>query len=185
MNINAEEDYALRIVLYLAARGGVCRAEDISRGMSVPRAYLVQIARPLRAAGIIDSRYGRRGGYRLGRSADDLTAADVLAAVSGSEAVSAPADPVPAAGGAQDACAARSLAIAAVRAALSSATIRGLLDGRAGGRVCRPVEVFTPDSPWPVMTCSECGRPLCYDESDDDCDYAPHCCCGAKVVVAE
>ncbi len=48
-------------------------------------------------------------------------------------------------------------------------------------RTCHPVEKFTEDSPWPVMVCSECGRPLHYDEYRE-MDYQPYCGCGAKVV---
>ena len=48
-------------------------------------------------------------------------------------------------------------------------------------RTCHPVEKFTEDSPWPVMVCSECRRPLHYDEHRE-MDYQPYCGCGAKVV---
>lgn len=48
-------------------------------------------------------------------------------------------------------------------------------------RTCHPVEKFTEDSPWPVMVCSECGRPLHYDEHRE-MSYQPYCGCGAKVV---
>lgn len=48
-------------------------------------------------------------------------------------------------------------------------------------RTCHPVEKFSEDSPFPVMVCSECGRPLHYDEFRE-MDYQPYCGCGAKVV---
>lgn len=48
-------------------------------------------------------------------------------------------------------------------------------------RTCHPVEKFSEDSPFPVMVCSECGRPLHYDEYRE-MDYQPYCGCGAKVV---
>lgn len=48
-------------------------------------------------------------------------------------------------------------------------------------RTCHPVPKYGDDSPWPVMVCSECGRPLHYDEHRE-MDYQPYCGCGAKVV---
>lgn len=48
-------------------------------------------------------------------------------------------------------------------------------------RTCHPVEKLSEDSPFPVMVCSECGRPLHYDEFRE-MDYQPYCGCGAKVV---
>lgn len=49
-------------------------------------------------------------------------------------------------------------------------------------RTCRPLPVYNENSPWPTMTCSECGRSLHYDERGEECDYQPYCGCGAKVV---
>lgn len=48
-------------------------------------------------------------------------------------------------------------------------------------RTCHPVEKFSEDLPFPVMVCSDCGRPLHYDEFRE-MDYQPYCGCGAKVV---
>ena len=48
-------------------------------------------------------------------------------------------------------------------------------------RTCKPIPKYGDDSPWPVMVCSECGRPLHYDEHTES-DYPPYCGCGAKVV---
>lgn len=48
-------------------------------------------------------------------------------------------------------------------------------------RTCKPIPKYGDDSPWPVMVCSECGRPLHYDELRE-MDYPPYCGCGAKVV---
>lgn len=48
-------------------------------------------------------------------------------------------------------------------------------------RTCKPIPKYGDDSPWPVMVCSECGRPLHYDELRE-MNYQPYCGCGAKVV---
>lgn len=44
-------------------------------------AYLEQIFLRLRRAGLVESARGRTGGYRLGRSASDITVAEIMTAV--------------------------------------------------------------------------------------------------------
>ena len=52
----------------------------------VPPAYLAKHLQALSAAGIVESVPGPRGGYRLARSAEDITVLDVVLAVEGEEA---------------------------------------------------------------------------------------------------
>lgn len=49
----------------------------------VPAAYLAKHLQALSQAGIVTSVPGRRGGYRLGRPADEITLLDVVLAVDG------------------------------------------------------------------------------------------------------
>lgn len=50
-------------------------------------------------------------------------------------------------------------------------------------RTCKPIPKYIDDSPWPVMVCSECRRPLHYDGDESGVvEYQPYCGCGAKVV---
>jgi Rrf2 family protein len=51
----------------------------------VPASYLAKHLQALSAAGIVESTPGRRGGYRLARSARDITLLDVVLAVDGHE----------------------------------------------------------------------------------------------------
>lgn len=51
----------------------------------VPPAYLTKQLQALVRAGIVESVPGRRGGYRLGRPADEITLLDVVLAVDGDE----------------------------------------------------------------------------------------------------
>ncbi|HEV3226734.1 MAG TPA: Rrf2 family transcriptional regulator [Acidimicrobiales bacterium] len=51
----------------------------------VPPAYLAKHLQSLAQAGIVESTAGRRGGYRLAKSAPDITLLDVVDAVEGSE----------------------------------------------------------------------------------------------------
>lgn len=76
--------YAIQALAYLAERPeGVRGAERLSRRSGVPRAYLVKILHALARRGLVSTKRGYRGGYRLARSADEISAFDVVVAVDG------------------------------------------------------------------------------------------------------
>jgi Rrf2 family protein len=85
MRISARADYAVRAVLELAVRqgDGPVKAEEIAAVQGIPHKFLEGILGDLRRAGIVDSRRGGGGGYRLARDAAALTVADVIRAVDG------------------------------------------------------------------------------------------------------
>ncbi|MET7568640.1 Rrf2 family transcriptional regulator [Streptomyces sp. NPDC005492] len=85
MRISARADYAVRAVLELAVQGddGQLKAETIATTQDIPHKFLEGILGDLRRAGIVDSRRGGGGGYRLARAADAITVADVIRAVDG------------------------------------------------------------------------------------------------------
>ncbi|HSJ15822.1 MAG TPA: Rrf2 family transcriptional regulator [Longimicrobiales bacterium] len=74
-------DYALRAVLYLAARDheGLVPANEIAEELKVPQRYLGKVLNTLAHAGTLQSTRGPRGGFRLTRPADELTLAEVIA----------------------------------------------------------------------------------------------------------
>lgn len=79
--ISSTATYALRAAAYLAHHPDryVNRAE-ISEATAVPHEYLLKVLNQLDAAKIVESRRGPGGGYRLCRSADDITSLDVVRA---------------------------------------------------------------------------------------------------------
>lgn len=85
MRISARADYAVRAVLELAVRQGAdpVKAETISAAQGIPHKFLEGILGDLRRGGIVDSRRGGGGGYRLVRDAAGVTVADVMRAVDG------------------------------------------------------------------------------------------------------
>ncbi|MEU9477824.1 Rrf2 family transcriptional regulator [Streptomyces sp. NPDC048191] len=85
MRISARADYAVRAVLELAVRqgNGPVKAEEIAAVQDIPHKFLEGILGDLRRAGIVDSRRGGGGGYRLARDAAEITVADVIRAVDG------------------------------------------------------------------------------------------------------
>ena len=56
---------------------------EIAKSMSLSQGYLEEIAASLRAASLIEGRKGPAGGYRLTRSADQISMNDVALALEG------------------------------------------------------------------------------------------------------
>lgn len=85
MRISARADYAVRAVLELAVRqeDGPVKAEVVATEQDIPHKFLEGILGDLRRGGIVDSRRGGGGGYRLAREASAITVADVIRAVDG------------------------------------------------------------------------------------------------------
>ncbi|MEV6839874.1 Rrf2 family transcriptional regulator [Streptomyces sp. NPDC051133] len=85
MRISARADYAVRAVLELAVRqgNGPVKAEEIAAVQDIPHKFLEGILGDLRRGGVVDSRRGGGGGYRLARNAAAVTVADVIRAVDG------------------------------------------------------------------------------------------------------
>ncbi|MFE4666662.1 RrF2 family transcriptional regulator [Streptomyces sp. NPDC056716] len=85
MRISARADYAVRAVLELAVRAGgePVKAETVAAVQDIPHKFLEGILGDLRRGGIVESRRGGGGGYRLARDAAKITVADVIRTVDG------------------------------------------------------------------------------------------------------
>ncbi|MFN8077294.1 MAG: Rrf2 family transcriptional regulator [Kineosporiaceae bacterium] len=85
MRISAKTDYAVRAAAELAARSeeGWIKTESVATAQQIPLAFLLNILAELRTAGLVQSRRGVDGGYRLARPATEITVADVIRAVDG------------------------------------------------------------------------------------------------------
>ena len=84
--ITKRTKYALKAVLFLATKspGKLVQIADIAQSESIPRKFLEQILLDLRRAGILESRMGKRGGYALVRSPEQITFGDVMRLSEGS-----------------------------------------------------------------------------------------------------
>ena len=78
-------EYALRTVLYLAARqeDGLFRVSEIAAELDVPQNYLSKTLHQLARAGVLHSSRGKHGGFRLAKPARELTLAEVVAPFNG------------------------------------------------------------------------------------------------------
>ena len=59
------------------------KGERLATSQSIPLRFLENILLQLRHAGIVESRRGADGGYRLARPAEEITLADVIRAIDG------------------------------------------------------------------------------------------------------
>ena len=83
MHIPAKVEYGMRALLELASSDGPSTGESLARAQGLPPKFLAAILNDLRRAGLVHSQRGMEGGYRLGRPADKITAADVMRALDG------------------------------------------------------------------------------------------------------
>jgi Rrf2 family protein len=80
--ISQTAEYALRAAVHLARSTPQRRTgEQISGTTGVPYAYLAKVMQALVRAGIVDSRRGRNGGFRLQRPNAEINILEIINAV--------------------------------------------------------------------------------------------------------
>jgi Rrf2 family iron-sulfur cluster assembly transcriptional regulator len=85
MRLSARCRYGLRAALDIAFhnQGRPTGIREMSKRQAVSARMLEQVLRKLKAAGIVGSQRGRRGGYYLARPAHEITLGDVVRACDG------------------------------------------------------------------------------------------------------
>lgn len=85
MKVSTRGDYASRALLSLALHGsaGPTSVRDIAERTGLPQPYLEQILLALKGAGLVRSKRGVGGGYVLARDPEEITLAQIVAAVDG------------------------------------------------------------------------------------------------------
>ena len=58
MQLNISTDYAIRIVLYLALKGGAATSGEISGQMGIPQSVIATLSTPLQKASLLTTRRG-------------------------------------------------------------------------------------------------------------------------------
>ncbi len=83
MRITTKSKYGMRMIVEIAAQpeGKAASLKAIARKINASEKYLEQIVIPLTKAGYLKSLRGANGGYVMGRSAEELTAHMVIAAL--------------------------------------------------------------------------------------------------------
>ena len=86
LQVSRRVDYALRAIIHLAneeTSERACTVSEIAERERIPRQFLEKIVQQLIQRGLVRSRRGPRGGYVLGRPAEQVTFRDVIEAVEG------------------------------------------------------------------------------------------------------
>lgn len=80
MMISTKGRYALRVMIDLAERcgEGYVPLKDIAAREDISRKYLESIMAVLSKAGLVDALHGKGGGYRLNRTPEAYTLAEIL-----------------------------------------------------------------------------------------------------------
>lgn len=76
--VTREIDYAMRVIRALDSQEGPAAAAGVAAREQMPPAVTLKILKRLTAAGIVESRRGAAGGYRLRRSPEELTLYDLF-----------------------------------------------------------------------------------------------------------
>lgn len=85
MKLSVRGEYALRALLVLGLNYDqpVVRIQTISTEQNIPKRFLEQILNDLKSAGLVESRRGVSGGYRLARRPEEITVAAVVRHIEG------------------------------------------------------------------------------------------------------
>ena len=84
MLLTRKTDYAMVALAGLARRGAAGgSARDLAVELRLPLALLRNLLKSLAARGLLDSTRGPTGGYRLARPPEEITLAEVVAAIEG------------------------------------------------------------------------------------------------------
>jgi Rrf2 family transcriptional regulator, iron-sulfur cluster assembly transcription factor len=85
VKVSTRGDYAARALLSLALHGSErpTSVKEIAERTGLPQPYLEQILLAVKGAGLVRSKRGVGGGYVLAREPQEITLADILAAVDG------------------------------------------------------------------------------------------------------
>lgn len=79
MRLTRYSDYAVRVLLYLAARSDrLCSISEIAAAYGISQNHLMKVLHDLGKATYVASVRGRTGGYRLARPASDIRIGDLL-----------------------------------------------------------------------------------------------------------
>src|SRR5258708_8415610 len=85
MKLSLRGEYALRALIVLGLNYGqsVVRIQAISEQQNIPKRFLEQILNDLKSAGIVESKRGIAGGYRLPRAPHKINLAETIRPIEG------------------------------------------------------------------------------------------------------
>lgn len=78
MQLSLHSDYALRVLMALAATERQLSVDEIARRYGISRNHLAKVAQRLQAEGFVTTFRGRGGGMRLAQPSDEIIVGDVV-----------------------------------------------------------------------------------------------------------
>ena len=80
-------EYALQAILLMAASEDdcVCPAEEISNKLNIPKEFISKILQSLTDSGLVESKKGKGGGFKLAKQPSKIKLIDIVEAVDGLE----------------------------------------------------------------------------------------------------
>lgn len=78
MRLNQASDFALRILMLLAAEDKPLTIDTVAARLMLVKSHIMKITAKLAQAGFIEAQRGRNGGVVLGRPAQDIRIGDVV-----------------------------------------------------------------------------------------------------------
>lgn len=94
MKLSNKGRYGVRAIFDIAFHneGRATQIKEIAERQAIPPRFLEQIFQDLKRAGLVASRRGPRGGYQLAKPPAEIRLGDIVRALEGPIAVSAPKD---------------------------------------------------------------------------------------------
>ncbi|WP_022850221.1 RrF2 family transcriptional regulator [Limisalsivibrio acetivorans] len=85
MKVTRASDYAIRSLIHIAKKpeGTVFMRSELSKACDVPDSFLGKILQNLAKAEILSSERGKKGGFKLNKSTQSVTAYDIVKAIEG------------------------------------------------------------------------------------------------------
>src|SRR5438477_9845669 len=85
MKLSLRGEYAVRALLVLGLRHHepLVRIQTISEQQNIPKRFLEQILNDLKSAGLVQSKRGVAGGYRLARRPEEISIAEIIRHIEG------------------------------------------------------------------------------------------------------
>lgn len=83
MKISTRSYYGMLATVYLAKQNQTTTLEDIARHEHIPQDFLEKILQQLKKAGFVVSQKGSKGGYRLSKQSQEVTAGDIIRTLEG------------------------------------------------------------------------------------------------------
>jgi Rrf2 family protein len=80
-------EHGLQAILFMATKDieCVCPAEEISNKLNIPKEFISKILQSLTESGIVESKKGKSGGFKLAKHPSKIKLIDIVEAIDGLE----------------------------------------------------------------------------------------------------